>query len=48
LPYPIGPRGKENWNSQFKPPSPLSLGYIIPNLKRIGAVVIKKLEVFKC
>jgi hypothetical protein len=46
LPRPTEPRGQETWNSQFM--SPLSLRCIIPNLKRIGAVVIKKLKMFKC
>jgi hypothetical protein len=46
LPHPIGPRGAEIL--KFTVNAPLSLRCIIPNLKMIGAVVIKKLEIFKC
>jgi hypothetical protein len=47
LPHPKGPREAGNLKLTIYPP--LSLRYIIPNLKRIGAVVIKKkLKMFKC
>jgi hypothetical protein len=41
---PHRPKGAEKLKFTIYAPPSLSLKYIIPNLKRIGAVVIKKLK----
>jgi hypothetical protein len=46
-PAPKAPRGQGSWNSQFLL-FPFTHRCFMPNLKRIGLVVIKKKLMFNC